>query len=229
MRRRLYNLVAAISLTLCAVSAGAVVASYFRAWGGCYRQSMREDICVISRGEFAYTLHRALTPDAAHPYPLGWFASAEQPAFDQPERLARAGGASWVGFGTLHRTIRFGAGSMTRYDTLMVPGWCIIALFAVLPLWRVILRRVERAKGDRLRRGACPTCGYDLRATPGRCPECGTVPQLPHNPPMQRTGAAGIVICRRNAAEAQLRPPIGLTLCHTASQPRTTCDACGES
>jgi hypothetical protein len=43
--------------------------------------------------------------------------------------------------------------------------------WAVLPAWWLIRHRKLRRES---RKGTCRVCGYDLRATPDRCPECGT-------------------------------------------------------
>lgn len=52
-----------------------------------------------------------------------------------------------------------------------------------LPLWPLpvlsgigwwLLFRARRQREHVERAGLCPVCQYDLRATPGRCPECGT-------------------------------------------------------
>jgi len=58
---------------------------------------------------------------------------------------------------------------------LAVPLWSVAAATLVLPLAWSLRRTMSRAR-KRLNAGNCPACGYDLRATPDRCPECGSVP-----------------------------------------------------
>jgi hypothetical protein len=59
------------------------------------------------------------------------------------------------------------------YGAAEIPWWSLLIVFSVWPaLWLAARHRVLA----RRKRGHCPGCGYDLRATPERCPECGTVP-----------------------------------------------------
>jgi hypothetical protein len=58
-----------------------------------------------------------------------------------------------------------------RSWTVGVPHWFIILITGPLPLRRLL--RIRRRR-QRRKRGLCVNCGYDLRASPDRCPECGT-------------------------------------------------------
>jgi len=60
----------------------------------------------------------------------------------------------------------------SRAIAVIFPIWCFMAPGASLVLWH-LLKRGKRAV--RRRSGRCAQCGYDLRATRERCPECGTV------------------------------------------------------
>ncbi len=70
---------------------------------------------------------------------------------------------------------RFGGtgavGGKVMAEHLAIPLYPVPLLSGLLLAWRI-------ARWRRLRPpGCCVNCGYDLRATPDRCPECGTVQQ----------------------------------------------------
>jgi hypothetical protein len=59
----------------------------------------------------------------------------------------------------------------SKPKTILVLSYWLLALVAgcIAAAWLFgRLRRLPRS-------GVCRTCGYDLRATPDRCPECGAV------------------------------------------------------
>ena len=124
----------------------------------------------FSRVEFSnlptWTTVPPLFPGAA---PLSGFTfRSEQPVRIRVPGL-RLSHTKFVG----RRVSSPGAAYLPYSDEWYVEGdfWLPLVLLMFLPttwLWiRVVRRRVAR--------DACPWCGYDLRATPDRCPECGKV------------------------------------------------------
>ncbi len=117
---------------------------------------------------------RGLAPDAEH------LRARSHLAVEVPDvngimiSMSRFDDVSLLGFEQGHWSAAVGMGGnygniAGRY--VSIPIWFLLLLFVPLPA-RATFRMVRARR--RHCAGLCRACGYDLRATPDRCPECGT-------------------------------------------------------
>jgi hypothetical protein len=169
MRRKLVNLATFISLVLAVASA--------LLWGRSYYVS---DTVEATRGQQS---GQALDPisgwslwSGRGSIGLGYYhfslRSPDATRFDwvtnPVSRLSPPRGIwEWLGF----RSARQRRPPEFLSWSVGLPTPLLILLFSMIPfLWYKRKRHSRRQQ-----HGQCVACGYDLRATPKRCPECGTL------------------------------------------------------
>ena len=177
MRRWLLTLLIALSLLLCVAVAALWVRSEGRAldyvaWRGDATLLVESRAGRLwlerwrgatplpsgpSRGDPRWTLVGTVNPASGLPIIVGYTV---------PPPSAENG----FGFASIRMTPVPQSPPAGTMHAVAVPWWAVLACSAV-PSAAWLARRL-RERGRR-GSGSCPVCGYDLRATPGRCPECG--------------------------------------------------------
>ncbi len=193
MLRRLLLILSALSLLVCVVLTAACVYGQWRAhWFGWTRTDSEAntwravDVVSGSSGVFLFRQHydfqepgKALVYAQDERRVQGASHEITAPVgnpFVQGRYASRSSFYNRIGFGYDRGPAVYQAdyGPYNRRDDLAhVPYWSLIAAFlgAGLPSVRAVIAR--RRSSRRLAAGCCLLCGYDLRGTPGRCPECG--------------------------------------------------------
>jgi hypothetical protein len=185
VNRRLVNLLTLLSLLLFAATVALWVLSYSLRPGVSRVGFDRRGVVLNDGSVQSYWLKRFELVEVPHPSgvpvaapgkplpylaePLGWhFAAPGKELWSPASRdLLVRPLATLSGGAVPHPGVIEGGG-------FEISLWPLAALTALLPALR--LARCYRSAMARRRtaKSLCPRCGYDLRATPGRCPECGT-------------------------------------------------------
>jgi hypothetical protein len=182
LRRIIFNSLTVLSLVLCIAMAGLWVRSYWIE-DRCYGRRNTYWIGLATyRGELGCELGIVITDGPADLYTPAWAGGIRHVPIDRvPEsdainiaeindRLARLPHYhDLLGFRWHPRL----AGDWERGRGVGLPLWFTVILTAAMPVHELEARR--RRHGNAM--GSCTSCGYDLRATPDRCPECGTIPR----------------------------------------------------
>ena len=182
MKQLLLNVLTALSLLLCVAVCGLWVRSYRADDGGSlsrYRsynvasRAGRVALWVSTRCEWQYAPNRAgnqSVNETTYAISRRWTGDRRRCPLSLAFTLALGGDSFAVARdevdgsgGTVH--MAFGE----RYSYVYFPHWCLAAALAVPAVAGMLLARRGRGRNPTL----CQRCGYDLRATSDRCPECG--------------------------------------------------------
>jgi hypothetical protein len=166
MRRKLANVGTILSLLLFATVLSLWAVSYWRAirlrylepvggWSMVIGQPYFDGFGEVFHGHISWT--DELRPSRPRGRPTAGLT------IDDP--ILPHGGL----LGFKYRRPLSGPGIWTREIATPLWPWALVG--SVAPAVWLIRRRGPRTLGH------CRTCGYDLRVTPGRCPECGAVPE----------------------------------------------------
>jgi hypothetical protein len=169
--RWLFRGLSAISLILCFVIIALGIRSHWAAdsatvWGKPSAAGQFDDGCMVRITSF----HGSMEIRQSYVLWIKGVAFSGEPLPDRSRSFGFPGfhwQTSWFGPSLLQYPGKYDG--TTR--TLSISNWLLVLITAILPI--VGLRRW--LKRDRFGPDCCQKCGYDLRATPERCPECGAI------------------------------------------------------
>jgi hypothetical protein len=134
------------------------------------RSLKQDDFVGINHqnGIWSVRAHRGQVSLLSVRWPSGSFYERGLSVIDALERFSvevRPRALNLLGFGIASTT-----SADASVDGVAIPYWPLIVASLAPPV--LLVRRAVRAR-RRTRMNQCITCGYDLRETPERCPECG--------------------------------------------------------
>lgn len=97
---------------------------------------------------------------------------ADHPPYENHPPYEILGNGGWAVHGFKRFVIVTARSNPEFVYAISVRWWAIVTIPLILPA----IVGVRRYLWGTNPAGQCPKCGYDLRATPDRCPECGSVP-----------------------------------------------------
>jgi hypothetical protein len=138
------------------------------------RVSLGTMLVQFRRDEFEPEFFASRTDEGAQVFRAGFRAGFDSDHWSyKPSSVSRD---LTHGFGHEYQVAHSWAGHFEDVRIVAFPLWLPLTVFLIVPAWWLV-RFIRSLRRDRT--GLCLVCGYDLRATPGRCPECGAVPKQP--------------------------------------------------